>query len=582
MNSEGKSRSELQLENADLRRRLAELEQSDVLRIEAERALRESEERYRNTMDAGLLGIYVIQDLVFKYVNPRMAEMFGYRTTELEGKMGPVELVVPELQERVRNNLKRRAAGEPGIPYEIRCRRKDGSRFDATVWGKATTFNGKPASVGTLADTTPLHNAKRELRSYQRKLEQRVESQTRELKRSNERLKQDIAHRKVMERELFLAKEAAERASLAKTRFLAAANHDLRQPLQAFSLLINALSLTRTDDTAEQIIRDMRSTLQVMETLLESLLDISKLDAGVFRPDLRSFPVMPLLQELRNQFRVMALEQGTRIRLFPLDKYLYTDPGLLARILQNLVANAVRHTPGGKVLIGCRRSGRCMRIEVWDQGEGIPGDQLEIIFEEFYQLGNPARNRHQGLGLGLAIVKRMADLLGLCLNARSQPNRGSLFSVEVPLGTPGVDYSRHRQISVGNMESAGSETLLLVDDDENVRNASVKLLELWGYRVLTAKDAIQALALCKHHSEEIGLVLLDYRLPDNWTGVRLTARIRQLLGRELPAILVTGDTAAKQLQEVYTSGLPLLHKPIDPEVLQQLIKTALVSDEKMV
>ena len=571
MDTEGKSWFELQSENDALRRRLKELELEAAARIEAERALRESEEKYRNTMDAGLVGIYVIQDLVFRYVNPKMAEMFGYQVSELEHKLSPADLVIPELRERIRNNLRRRAEGEPGIPYEIKCLRKDGTLFDATVWGKATTFNGKPASVGTLADTTPLHNAKRALLQYQKELERRVEHQTRELTKSNKRLKRDIAHRKAIELELFAAKEAAERANLAKTRFLAAANHDLRQPLQAFSLLISALLLTKPEARAAQIIADMRSALQVMETLLNSLLDISKLDAGVFQPDLRSFPAEPFLRELRNQFKAMAAEQNTRIRLFPSDAVLYTDPNLLARILQNLISNAVRHTPGGKILIGCRRSGQRMRIEVWDQGEGIPADQLEIVFQEFYQLGNPIRNRHQGLGLGLAIAKRMADLLKLKLKARSKPGSGSMFSVEVPTGSLAMEEQRQQQFLIPENGNGGSGTLLLVDDDENVLKASVKLLELWGYRVLAAKDAVQALAFCRYHKNEIDMAVLDFRLPDGWTGVRLISEIRKVLQRELPTLLVTGDTSATKLREVYTSGLPLLHKPIDPEELRRQI-----------
>lgn len=580
MDTDAKSRSEYESENADLRRRVKQLEHETAARIEAERALRESEEKYRNTMDAGLLGIYVIQDLIFRYVNPKMAEMFGYRVSDLENIMSPVDLVVPELRERVKNNLKRRADGEPGVPYEIKCQRKDGTVFDATVWGKVTTFNGHPASVGTLADTTPLNNAKRELLNYQKELEDRVEFQTRELRNSNKRLKQDIATRKAMELELSVAKEAAERANLAKTRFLAAANHDLRQPLQAFSLLISALLLTQPDERTTQIILDMRSALHVMETLLNSLLDISKLDAGVFQPDFRNFPVSPFLHDIRNQFKAMAAEQNTRIRLFPTEACIYTDPNLLARIIQNLISNAVRHTPDGKVLIGCRRSGRNMRIEVWDQGVGIPADQIDIVFEEFYQLGNPIRNRYQGLGLGLAIAQRMADLLGLTLKARSQLGRGSIFSIDVPSGSETNIQTGREPVLMIPPEARGSGTLLLVDDDENVLKASENLLELWGYRVLTAADAIQALALCRRYGLEIDLVLLDYRLPDGWTGVMLVASIREALGFDLPGILVTGDTAAKQLREVYTSGLPLLHKPVDPEELRHCVATALAAGMK--
>ena len=694
MRMQEKTKAELLQELDTLRQRTAELEQANVARAAADSALRESEEIYRNTLDSGLVGMYIIQDLVFKTVNCTMASLFGYQVSELENKMSPADLVVAEQRAAIRENLTNRAAGVPGKPYEIRCQRKDGSEFDAVVWGKAVSFNGRPASVGTLVDISELKQAHTTLLEHRAQLQQQVAEQTLKLQQANQALQQDIdarvqveqalrlseerlrglinatdedavllcdnrlrfqvanaraargfglsveqltgkslydlvpaelaaereaklqqvldtgeptrfedervgrwydnnvcpvfgtdntpqavavfardiTGRKEMERQIAQAKEDAERANQAKSRFLAAANHDLRQPLQALSLLLNAFSLTRLEPKAEQILSDMQNSLSIMETLLNSLLDISKLEAGVFKPDIRDFRLLPFLHHERSHFKVLAADKGIRIRVFPADAVLRTDPVLLARIVQNFVSNAIRHTAGGKILIGCRRAGSRRRIEVWDQGEGIPEDQTENIFEEFFQLGNPARNRHQGLGLGLSIAKRLAELLDLRLNVRSVPGHGSVFSVEVPLGTEVETIPEPgRQRVVGRPQTDGSRTILIVEDDEAVLDATACLLQLWGFRTLCAASADEALRLVRQAGDELFFAVLDYQLPDLWNGVELHSQLEQILGCKLRAVLITGDTSVKKLQAVESSGLGVMHKPVDTSELYRLI-----------
>ena len=688
-----KSRAELESELTELRARLRRLESADRERAAAQAALKESEEKYRNTADASLVGIYVIQDLTFKYANPFFCQLFGYTAAELVGHMSPADLVVEEQQAAVRQNLLRRASGEPGRPYEVKCRRKDGSVFHTMVWGKASTFQGRPASVGTLVDITEQKIAQDTLARYGDQLEAQVAQQTEQLRHVNARLQQDIVERKRVEDELRAseeklralinasqedvvillnadgrfevvneraargfcrsvdqiigrsmmellppeiaasrwskaaevlqhghsirfedqragrwyennfcpvfdpegkahsvaifarditarkrlhlaltkAKEDAERANLAKSRFLAAANHDLRQPLQALALFLGALSIGRLEPREKRLLQDMQEALKIMEDLLNSLLDISKLEAGVITPDIKNFSTAALFHHLFIQFKVLSKELGVKIRLYPCDTSLRTDPVLLSRIIQNFVSNAMRHTRSGKILVGCRRVGDRRRIEVWDQGQGIPTNELERIFEEFHQIGEPSRNRHQGLGLGLAIAKKMSGLLNLDIGVRSIPGKGSVFFVEVPLGGGADAATAPAYAPVGESFVHTQASILLVEDNVSVLNATVHLLQLWGYQVLTAANADDALDVVIQAAQAPFMAILDYRLPGESNGVELHAELCRTLGRNLPGILVTGDSSIKRLQEVQACDLPLLHKPINTNELHRLV-----------
>lgn len=380
----------------------------------------------------------------------------------------------------------------------------------------------------------------------------------------------DITRRKAMEHALAEAKEQAEKANRAKSRFLAAANHDLRQPLQAMSLLLGALGYAPLGGQAREIADDMKATLSVMEGLLNALLDISKLDAGIVTPRAREFSAMIFLHQLQGQFRALAADRGVRVRLFPRKEMLRTDPDLLERILYNLVSNAVRHTRNGAVLLGARRRGDYLRIEVWDTGNGIAKDQIEHIFEEFYQLGNPARNRHQGLGLGLAIAKRIADLLGLRFGAVSKIGKGSVFYIEVPL----ADAAAAEVVGSSTAEvfpPLPGLTVLLVEDDEQVLLGMTRLLRVWGFRPICAATAADALALLQERELRPDAAIVAYRLPGGKNGIDLLEEIRARLGLELPAVLLTGDTASEPLCEAKASGYPLLHKPVAPGELRRAI-----------
>jgi PAS domain S-box-containing protein len=384
----------------------------------------------------------------------------------------------------------------------------------------------------------------------------------------------DITERKNMEEKLAEAKKEAERANAAKSRFLAAANHDLRQPLHALRLLIEAILLHGLEAPVGNMVLDMKDALKSMEGLLNALLDISKLEAGSFQPEKQDFHVVPFLHELRGQFKAAAQDAQAQIRVAASNAILCTDPILLARIVKNFVSNAIRHAHGGSILIGCRRTAHGRRIEVWDNGPGIPPHEQQKIFDEFYQVGNPARTADQGLGLGLSIAKRMAELLKLKIGVRSTKGKGSVFSVEVPIADE-CERARDPQVNVSALPDSANGLILVVDDDKLVLKATKDLLNTLGYETISAPTAEEALTLAQNNGESLCLALLDYRLSNGWDGIQLSHRLRSELDWELPVILITGDTTVSRLRDVRISELPILHKPIDPDDLRRLIADTL-------
>jgi PAS domain S-box-containing protein len=527
------TRAELLAELAILKQRIADLESAEQGRRRVEAQLRASEERFRALIDATGEDVVVLLDAEGRMmiVNERTARSVGLRVEDMVGRR--LDEVLPPEVGRRRMEMACEVLGQ-GRPVRFEDERA-GFWFDnimCPVWGP----DGMPQGVAIFA--------------------------------------RDVTERKLAEAALSSAKESAERANLAKSRFLAAANHDLRQPLQAMAMLIEALAYKGTDAHAAEIVGDMRATLAVMETLLNALLDISKLDAGIVTPRSRRVSAVPFLERIRDQFRPLAAERRVRVRLFPRNAVMSTDPALLERVLYNLLSNAIRHARDG-VLIACRRREGQLRIEVWDNGEGIPGDQLGHIFEEFYQLGNPARSRDQGLGLGLAIAKRLATLLGLALGARSRIGRGSMFFVEVPVAGPEGAATEVREPVAPSLPDppagASGALILVVEDDDRVMTATVRMLRLWGFRTLCADSKASAVDLLLDSGLTPDVALVDYRLPDGSDGVELLQEIRGRLGVELPAVLVTGDTAVQRLRSVQASGYPVLHKPVAPADLRRAI-----------
>jgi|AGTN01.2.fsa_nt_gi PAS domain S-box/PAS domain S-box/PAS domain S-box len=370
------------------------------------------------------------------------------------------------------------------------------------------------------------------------------------------------------------ARAEAERANMAKTKFLAAASHDLRQPVQALVFFASVLSHKLAGQAEKAILDDLQRSLEGLNILLDSLLDASKLDAGMVAPRETDFCVAALLDRVATDFGPPAQDKGLEMRMVPSSAIIRSDPALLARIIQNLVSNAVRYTHRGRILLGCRRQGDTLVIQIWDTGIGIPAERQQEIFQEFTQLGNTERDRSQGLGLGLAIVDRLARLLKHRVRVSSTPGRGTLFSVEVPLGR-GATSARPRR-PVRHMKPLDGNCLAVLIDDEPVVLKGLSLvLQSWGYRVLAAGSEAEAMEQLAAMQTPPAIILADYRLREGRTGTEAVAHIRDHYAAAIPSIIITGDTAPERLREVEASGLAILHKPIQPPALREILRETL-------
>ena len=374
-----------------------------------------------------------------------------------------------------------------------------------------------------------------------------------------------LIHRK--QAHLAEARGVAERANDARTRFLASVSHDLRQPLMAQRLLLHVATAQATMPLQVKLCRQMEATLAATETMLARLMDFAALETGNVPVRREVFRLDQLTRAIAEENDEIAADKGLAIGLRTFPCWAESDPVLLGRILRNLVANGVRYTVRGGLLVGIRRRGGRLRVEVWDTGIGIPEDQRRVIFEEFRQLDNPERNRTKGQGLGLAIVAKTAELLGHPMSMRSVAGRGSVFAIEVPEAPP-----RQAETEPPDQRPAPASTILLVEDDEVQASALATLLGDLGHRVVIAHDADAAL---EAGLEPLELILTDYRLPGHATGVELIGRLRRAAGRTLPALIVTGDTQQTIILEAAAIGCEVLHKPCAPQEVFHAIARAL-------
>lgn len=359
-----------------------------------------------------------------------------------------------------------------------------------------------------------------------------------------------------------------ERANQARSRLLRAASHDLRQPLHALGLFVAQFGARAYDPETSHIAAQAGAAVTALQELLDAILDISRLDAGAILPRVVDFDINTLLDRLTTAFAPSAAEKGLRLRVVPSRLYLRSDPVLLGRILLNLAANALRYTHRGGILIGCRRRGGRVRIEVWDTGIGIAPEQRQAIFQEFYQAADP---QGAGLGLGLAIAARLAALLGGRIEVASRPGKGSVFAFEVPRGEPRAAPQSTVPLG-GTTDTLHGALVLVVDDDALVREAMQSLLAQWGYAVVAAATGEEAVALLKDGDRLPDALLCDYRLPGAETGIEVIRRLQTVAGRAIPAALVSADTAPESLQETRASGIPLLPKPVAPAKLRALVE----------
>ena len=363
----------------------------------------------------------------------------------------------------------------------------------------------------------------------------------------------------------------AEAANVAKSRFLAAASHDLRQPVHALGLFAGALQMREMDAEARQILAKVETSIAALDGLFTALLDISKIDAGIVETHPAAFAIQPMLARIVAEQQAAARARGLSLTLVPCSLAVETDPMLLERILRNMLANAIRFTQRGGIVVGCRRGAR-LRIEVADTGPGIAPQERERIFEEFHQLGNPERDRAEGLGLGLAIVRRLAALLACEVSLRSRQGKGSVFAIAVPRAAAAAAPSASAAPAA---TGAGTGLVLVIDDEALVREGTGAMLRSWGFDMLAAGSAAEMLEKIDHCYTVPCLIICDFRLRGGRSGIDALRELQEQYETDIPGILVTGDTAPERIRESGDSGFALLHKPVAPARLRAAIDAAL-------
>lgn len=388
----------------------------------------------------------------------------------------------------------------------------------------------------------------------------------------------DITERKTAEAELKRAKEEAEAANHAKTKFLAAASHDLRQPIQAAALYAYVLRASiGADPDAVETLELLRASIESLNGMLSGLLDLSRLEAGAVKVEIVDFVPTDLMQRLASEFGGVARLGGVTLRCCLSSLPVRTDPQLLERTLRNLVSNAITHGAvggRGKVLLGVRRRRDAVEFQVWDNGPGIPESDRDAIFEEFRQLKNPERNAARGFGLGLSIVARIAKLLGVEVTVRSHVGKGSVFSVTVPRARAPEPVRLTAPVFDAGMAAwLKGRTVLLVEDDEHVRRGLSLMLRRWGVKVIALSSTEELADRLPRLRSRPHVVLTDYRLPGGATGRTVVELVRRRW--DVPGVIITGDTAPVRLREASSLGCRLLHKPVEPTALVQALGEAL-------
>jgi signal transduction histidine kinase/CheY-like chemotaxis protein len=401
-------------------------------------------------------------------------------------------------------------------------------------------------------------------------LETQVSERTAELAKLTHQLMQEISQRRQAEKALLAAKAEAEQANLGKTRFLAAATHDLYQPLNAARLFVGALADEPPTPRSRELLGRIDAALDTVDELLGALLDISKLDAGAWPVSLTDVAIAPMLARLAEEYRPQAHQAGLELRIVRCSAIVRTDRCLFERALRNLISNAIRYTAEGRILIGCRRRGRHVAVQVWDSGIGIPEPMRRVIFAEFQRLGPAPRGDGKGLGLGLAIVDRIARLLDIDIEVASIVGRGSCFSLTVAASADGI-HDESAVAAAAEPAGIGSKCVALIDNDEAVLAGMRAVIDGWGCRLIAAVSGEKALAALEAAGAVPDLVVADYHLDDGASGAAAIAAIRMRYGQDLPALVISGDHSAEVRGSLKAAGMPFLPKPATPARLRAMM-----------
>ncbi|MEO8307355.1 MAG: ATP-binding protein [Pseudomonadota bacterium] len=473
------------------------------------------------------------------FANQQVRALFGFAPADLIGQ--PVEVLLPQRfrgrhvkhRQSFRENLRLRPMG---IGQDLYALRRDGSEFPVEISLSPIRGADQMFVAAAIRDVTDRKNA-------------------------------DIA--------IQAARTEADRANMAKSRFLATASHDLRQPLQALALLNGSLRRTVHDEDAREALDQQDQAIGAMSRLLNALLDISKMESGAVQVQITDFDVAPLLQEMQVEFSSLAFSKQLRLELHLEHAGLRSDRTLIAQVLRNLISNALKYTDRGSIRIACRRQDANVCIDVTDSGIGICSDDLPFIFDEFYQVGVSTHSSREGYGLGLSIVQRVMRLLGLVVTVKSELGSGSTFSIHIPAATAGTVADTAPLARVpGPITGGRHRHILLVEDDAGVRKATRLFLKGEGYEVTAAASLAEALALTASLTT-LELIITDYHLGGGERGTDVITALQTRFGARINAILITGDTSSAIGELPRDLQLQIISKPVDPDELLTLMRTLL-------
>ena len=503
----------------------------------------ETEPMFRNLLETAPDAMIIIDETgMIAVANEQAEQMFGYTREQLLGNR--IEILIPERLRDDHQDHRARYAKEPslrpmGAGSELLGRRADGSEFPVEI-------SLSPVKLGRQLFVSSVIR--------------------------------DVTERQRMEREIRAAKEAADRANKANTAFLAAASHDLRQPVQALHLLNGALKRVVKDERALQMIESQDHSLNGMTNLLNSLLDISRLDAGAIKPEIEDFSIKRMIDRLSAEFSRQAIHKGLRFEVEPSNIVVRSDPNLLGEIIQNFVSNAIRYTEKGEVRMACSRDSDRLCVSVSDTGIGIESEQFEAIFKEFHQCKTPGAVQ-EGFGLGLAIVRRLADLLEHELEVTSTPGKGSCFCVYLPIVDAHKEHVTEESGKIRTDYTKQSGSIVLIEDDYAVADAWGMLLEAEGYKVITARSAREIDAIFEHMESKPDLVISDFHLLHGTTGVQAVTAIREKVEDLIPAFIVTGDTSKVIDEARQLPNAIIMCKPVNIDQLLEFAKKAITTGE---
>ncbi len=527
--------------------------------------------RYKWLFENALHGIFQADfNGVIRAANPAFATICGYQDSQQvidQLRSLKTRFANPEEYELFKEKLL-----DEGRVFRFLAtlKRRDGSLIYVSMNALLKDQDRSDIYEAFVLDISAHKQAQDELKRLNEDLEARVANRTSELMAVNDILVQEISERKKMQEQLRLAKETAEHANLSKDKYLAAASHDLLQPMNAARLLVSALREKMHDSEDGHLVERVHIALEGAEELLNDLLYISKLDQDAVQPHFEIFSIQQLLAGLEGEFQALAKSLRLQLHMQSSGLSIRSDARLLGRILRNFMSNALRYTTKGRVLVGCRRRGKNLSIQVWDTGEGVPNDRLQDIFREFRQINSHRRGARKGVGLGLAIVDRLARVLGHSIEVNSWLEHGSVFSVEVPLAEQVklIPTQEKQTLQINNLVGA---CILVLDNDEDILISMEVLLRQWGCVVYLARDQYEAIELCKAESLKPDVILADFQLDDNQTGTDAVLAMRRCAGTEIPAVIITADYSDESNQLFQQLQLPMLYKPVKPAKLRALL-----------